>query len=157
MTHARLIQAMRFAGVGRRLLAAAAKQKMRVVALKACAAGRLMPEDGDRVGGGEDQPAAVAAAPAAVAPAAEGEGEAADSKSQEERGKEGASKGTPKEADGPKHIPAWKQKEMAEFPVYTSRRHPTCWYEPEEDPAFLRRLLLWALDQPGVSAVLPPG
>ena len=135
---------MRFAGVGRRLLAAAAKQKMRVVALKACAAGRLMPEDGDRVG--EDEaPAPAAAAPAASAPAAAAESGA------------GAGEGGAAKAGGPKHIPAWKQKEMAEFPVYTSRRHPTCWYEPEEDPAFLRRLLLWALDQPGVSAVLPPG
>ena len=139
---------MRFAGVGRRLLAAAAKQKMRVVALKACAAGRLMPEDGDRVG--EDEaPAPAAAAPAASAPAPAA---AAAAESGAGAGEGGAAK-----AGGPKHIPAWKQKEMAEFPVYTSRRHPTCWYEPEEDPAFLRRLLLWALDQPGVSAVLPPG
>ena len=46
---------------------------------------------------------------------------------------------------------------MVDFPVYTSRKHPACWYEPEDDPSFLRRLLLWSLDQPGVSAVLPPG
>ena len=124
--------AMRFAGLGRRVLAAAAKHHMKVVALKACAAGRVKPEEGDRVGGGEEKGAASSSSSS-------------------------SSSMPPKPQPQPKHIPPWKQKEMADFPVYTSRRHPSCWYEPEDDPAFLRRLLLWSLDQKGVSAVLPPG
>ena len=50
-----------------------------------------------------------------------------------------------------------RQREVAEFPVYHSRAHPTCWYEPEDEPEALRQLVLWALAQPGVTAVLPPG
>ena len=123
--------AMRFAGLGRRVLAAAAKHHMKVVALKACAAGRVKPEEGDRVGGGEEKGAASSSSSSSSMP--------------------------PKPQPQPKHIPPWKQKEMADFPVYTSRRHPSCWYEPGDDPAFLRRLLLWSLDQKGVGAVLPRG
>jgi hypothetical protein len=54
------------------------------------------------------------------------------------------------------HIPEWKRKEMIDYPVVTSRRHHT-WYEPEDDPEELNRLILWALNQPGVTATLPPG
>eukprot|EP00957_Ditylum_brightwellii_P010996 833576-Ditylum_brightwellii.AAC.1 len=46
---------------------------------------------------------------------------------------------------------------MIHFPVRTSKTHPTCWYEPEDDPEELNRLILWSLNQPGVTAVLPPG
>jgi len=55
------------------------------------------------------------------------------------------------------HIPEWKRQEMIHFPVRTSKTHPTCWYEPEDDPEELNRLILWSLNQPGVTAVLPPG
>uniref|UniRef100_A0A7S4MMQ1 NADP-dependent oxidoreductase domain-containing protein n=1 Tax=Odontella aurita TaxID=265563 RepID=A0A7S4MMQ1_9STRA len=55
------------------------------------------------------------------------------------------------------HIPEWKRKEMVNFPVVTSKDHPTCWYEPEDDPKELNRLILWSLNQSGVTAVLPPG
>jgi aryl-alcohol dehydrogenase-like predicted oxidoreductase len=59
--------------------------------------------------------------------------------------------------DSFKHIPEWKRQEMINFPVRTSKTHPTCWYEPEDDPEELNRLILWSLNQPGVTAVLPPG
>ena len=36
-------------------------------------------------------------------------------------------------------------------------RHHTCWYEPEEDPKALHRLLAWTLSHKAVTAVLPPG
>ena len=55
-----------------------------------------------------------------------------------------------------KHIPEWKRKEMIDYPVVTSPSHHT-WYEPEDDPVELNRLVLWSLNQPGVTAVLPPG
>lgn len=55
------------------------------------------------------------------------------------------------------HIPEWKRQEMIKYPVFTSKAHPTCWYEPEDDPDELNRLILWSLNQPGVTAVLPPG
>ena len=55
------------------------------------------------------------------------------------------------------HIPEWKRQEMIKYPVRTSKTHPTCWYEPEDDPVELNKLILWALNQPGVTAVLPPG
>ena len=55
------------------------------------------------------------------------------------------------------HIPEWKRQEMLKYPVRTSKTHPTCWYEPEDDPAELNKLILWSLNQPGVTAVLPPG
>lgn len=54
------------------------------------------------------------------------------------------------------HIPEWKRQEMIHFPVVTSPKYYT-WYEPEDDPVELNKLVLWALNQPGVSAVLPPG
>ena len=40
--------------------------------------------------------------------------------------------------------------------MVTSKVHHT-WYEPEDDPVELNRLVLWSLNQPGVMAVLPPG
>mmetsp|Transcript_19059 Transcript_19059/g.41274 ORF Transcript_19059/g.41274 Transcript_19059/m.41274 type:complete len:461 (-) Transcript_19059:642-2024(-) len=55
-----------------------------------------------------------------------------------------------------KHIPEWKRKEMVDYPVVTSNIHHT-WYEPEDDPVELNRLILWSLNQPGVTATLPPG
>ena len=55
------------------------------------------------------------------------------------------------------HVPEWKRQEMINFPVRTSKNHPTCWYEPEDDPIELNRLILWSLNQPGVTAVLPSG
>mmetsp|Transcript_4947 Transcript_4947/g.10927 ORF Transcript_4947/g.10927 Transcript_4947/m.10927 type:complete len:98 (+) Transcript_4947:69-362(+) len=45
---------------------------------------------------------------------------------------------------------------MIDYPVVTSKVHHT-WYEPEDDPVELNRLVLWSLNQPGVTAVLPPG
>ena len=45
---------------------------------------------------------------------------------------------------------------MIKYPVVTSPTYHT-WYEPEEDPMELNRLILWSLNQPGVSAILPPG
>jgi aryl-alcohol dehydrogenase-like predicted oxidoreductase len=54
------------------------------------------------------------------------------------------------------HIPDWKRQEMLDFPVVTSPKYYT-WYEPEDDPVALNKLVLWALNQKGVSAVLPPG
>eukprot|EP00581_Thalassiosira_minuscula_P008000 CAMPEP_0183711708 /NCGR_PEP_ID=MMETSP0737-20130205/7143_1 /TAXON_ID=385413 /ORGANISM="Thalassiosira miniscula, Strain CCMP1093" /LENGTH=430 /DNA_ID=CAMNT_0025940275 /DNA_START=64 /DNA_END=1356 /DNA_ORIENTATION=+ len=58
--------------------------------------------------------------------------------------------------DAFKHIPEFKRKEMIDYPVVTSKVHHT-WYEPEDDPVELNRLILWSLNQPGVTAVLPPG
>jgi aryl-alcohol dehydrogenase-like predicted oxidoreductase len=58
--------------------------------------------------------------------------------------------------DSFKHIPEWKRKEMIDYPVRTSKVHPTEWYEPEDDIEMLHKLTLWSLDQPGVSAILPP-
>ena len=40
--------------------------------------------------------------------------------------------------------------------MVTSKVYHT-WYEPEDDPVELNRLVLWSLNQPGVMAVLPPG
>ena len=54
------------------------------------------------------------------------------------------------------HIPEWKRQEMIHYPVMTSPKYYT-WYEPEDDPVELNKLVLWALNQKGVSAVLPPG
>eukprot|EP00574_Skeletonema_japonicum_P002008 CAMPEP_0201739324 /NCGR_PEP_ID=MMETSP0593-20130828/45719_1 /ASSEMBLY_ACC=CAM_ASM_000672 /TAXON_ID=267983 /ORGANISM="Skeletonema japonicum, Strain CCMP2506" /LENGTH=360 /DNA_ID=CAMNT_0048233587 /DNA_START=156 /DNA_END=1238 /DNA_ORIENTATION=+ len=54
------------------------------------------------------------------------------------------------------HIPEWKRQEMIHYPVVTSPKYST-WYEPEDDPVELNKLVLWALNQPGVTAVLPPG
>jgi aryl-alcohol dehydrogenase-like predicted oxidoreductase len=54
------------------------------------------------------------------------------------------------------HIPEWKRQEMIHYPVVTHPKYYT-WYEPEDDPVELHKLILWALNQPGVSAVLPPG
>lgn len=56
-----------------------------------------------------------------------------------------------------RHIPEWKRQEMLHYPVRTSKTHPTCWYEPEDDPVELNKLIRWSLNQPGVTAVLPPG
>ena len=56
-----------------------------------------------------------------------------------------------------KHVPEWKRQEMLRYPVRTSKLHPTCWYEPEDDEEYLHKLILWSLNQKGVSAVLPPG
>jgi aryl-alcohol dehydrogenase-like predicted oxidoreductase len=58
--------------------------------------------------------------------------------------------------DSFKHIPEWKRKEMMEYPVKTSKIHPTEWYMPEDDVEMLHKLVLWSLNQRGVSAVLPP-
>eukprot|EP00804_Cyclotella_cryptica_P030629 CCRYP_015686-RA/>CCRYP_015686-RA protein AED:0.02 eAED:0.02 QI:88/1/1/1/0/0/2/1281/385 len=55
-----------------------------------------------------------------------------------------------------KHIPEWKRHEMIDYPVKTSKVHPTEWYEPEDDIEMLHKLILWSLNQPGVSAILPP-
>lgn len=54
------------------------------------------------------------------------------------------------------HIPEWKRHEMIDYPVKTSKVHPTEWYEPEDDIEMLHKLILWSLNQKGVSAVLPP-
>lgn len=54
------------------------------------------------------------------------------------------------------HIPEWKRQEMIHYPVVTSPKYYT-WYEPEDDPEELNKLVLWALNQRGVTAVLPPG
>lgn len=56
--------------------------------------------------------------------------------------------------DAFKHIPEWKRKEMIDYPVVTSIVHHT-WYEPEDDPVELNRLILWSLNQPGVAARCP--
>ena len=54
------------------------------------------------------------------------------------------------------HIPEWKRQEMIHYPVVTSPKYYT-WYEPEDDAEELNKLILWALNQEGVTAVLPPG
>lgn len=54
------------------------------------------------------------------------------------------------------HIPEWKRQEMIDYPVVTSKVHHT-WYQPEDDPVELNKLILWSLNQPGVTATLPPG
>ena len=58
--------------------------------------------------------------------------------------------------DAFKHIPEWKRKEMIDYPVRTSKVHPTEWYSPEDDVDMLHKLILWSLNREGVSAVLPP-
>ena len=58
--------------------------------------------------------------------------------------------------DAFKHIPEWKRQEMIHYPVRTSSVHHT-WYQPEEDPVELNRLITWSLNRHGVSAVIPPG
>lgn len=58
--------------------------------------------------------------------------------------------------DAFKHIPEWKRHEMIDYPVRTSKVHPTEWYEAEDDPEELNKLVLWSLNQWGVSAILPP-
>ena len=45
---------------------------------------------------------------------------------------------------------------MIDYPVRTSKVHPTEWYEAEDDPEELNKLVLWSLNQWGVSAILPP-
>ena len=45
---------------------------------------------------------------------------------------------------------------MIDYPMVKNKVHHT-WYEPEDDPVELNRLVLWLLNQPGVTAVLPPG
>jgi aryl-alcohol dehydrogenase-like predicted oxidoreductase len=105
--------AYHFGGVGKGVLEAAVAAGVGVVALKACAKGRLKVRDGVDV--------------------------------------------TVPTEGMMRHVPEWKRLEMLNFPVVMNRRHPTCWYEPEEDPDELRRLFLWALSQKGVTAVLPPG
>lgn len=99
-----------YGGVGQKVLDAAMKYNVGVIALKSGARGRLTPENGEAVH-------------------------------------------VPESFD---HIPEWKRKEMIDYPVVTSRVHHT-WYEPEEDPEELNRLILWSLNQPGVTATLPPG
>ena len=102
--------AYHFGGVGKKVLEAAIKHNVGVIALKSGARGRLNSETGDEV----HVPEAF------------------------------------------KHIPEWKRKEMIDFPVRTSKLHPTEWYEPEDNVKMLHKLVLWSLNQPGVSAVLPP-
>jgi aryl-alcohol dehydrogenase-like predicted oxidoreductase len=102
--------AYNFGGVGQKVLDAAIKHNVGVIALKSGARGRLNSETGNAV----HVPAAF------------------------------------------KHIPEWKRKEMIDFPVRTSKVHPTEWYEPEDNVEMLHKLVLWSLNQPGVSAVLPP-
>ncbi|EJK71436.1 hypothetical protein THAOC_07125 [Thalassiosira oceanica] len=58
--------------------------------------------------------------------------------------------------DAFKHIPEWKRQEMIHYPVRASSVHHT-WYQPEDDPIELNRLITWSLNQHGVSAVIPPG
>jgi aryl-alcohol dehydrogenase-like predicted oxidoreductase len=102
--------AYHYGGVGQKVLDAAIKNKVGVVALKSGAKGRLNSETGNPI----------------YVP------------------------------DAFKHIPEWKRKEMIDYPVKTSKAHPTEWYEPEDDEEMLHKLVLWSLNQPGVSAVLPP-
>ena len=99
-----------YGGVGQKVLDAALKYNVGVIALKSGARGRLTPENGEAV----HVPMSF------------------------------------------EHIPEWKRKEMIDYPVVTSRMHHT-WYEPEDDPEELNRLILWSLNQPGVTATLPPG
>jgi len=102
--------AYHYGGVGQKVLNAAIKNNVGVIALKSGARGRLTPDNGQAV----HVPNAF------------------------------------------EHIPEWKRKEMVDYPVFTSKVHHT-WYEPEDDPVELNRLILWSLNQPGVTAVLPPG
>mmetsp|Transcript_35057 Transcript_35057/g.84607 ORF Transcript_35057/g.84607 Transcript_35057/m.84607 type:complete len:447 (-) Transcript_35057:145-1485(-) len=102
--------AYHYGGVGQRVLDAAIKNDVGVIALKSGARGRLTPTNGEEV----------------------------------------------HVPDAFKHIPEWKRKEMIDYPVVTSEKHHT-WYEPEDDPVELNRLILWALNRPGVTATLPPG
>ncbi|KAL3756163.1 hypothetical protein ACHAWU_007114 [Discostella pseudostelligera] len=102
--------AYHYGGVGQKVLDAAMKYNVGVIALKSGARGRLTPENGEAVH-------------------------------------------VPESFD---HIPEWKRKEMIDYPVVTSRVHHT-WYEPEDDPEELNRLILWSLNQLGVTATLPPG
>lgn len=99
-----------YGGVGQRVLDAAIRNNVGVIALKAGARGRLTNSNGEAVH-------------------------------------------VPNQF---KHIPEWKRKEMIDYPVVTSPKHHT-WYEPEDDPVELNRLILWSLNQKGVTAVLPPG
>ena len=103
--------AYHYGGIGKKVLEAAIKYQVGVIALKAGARGRLTNVTGDEI----------------------------------------------HVPDKFNHIPEWKRQEMIKFPVRTSKTHPTCWYEPEDDPEELNRLILWSLNQPGVTAVLPPG
>lgn len=105
--------AYHFGGIGKGVLEAAVAAGVGVVALKACAKGRI------KVSGSVDV--------------------------------------TVPTRNTMKHVPKWKRLEMLNFPVAMNRPHPTCWYEPEEDPVELRRLFLWALSQKGVTAIFPPG
>lgn len=102
--------AYHYGGVGQKVLDAAIKNDVGVIALKSGARGRLTPLNGEAV----HVPNVF------------------------------------------KHIPEFKRKEMIKYPVVTSPTYHT-WYEPEEDPMELNRLILWSLNQPGVSAILPPG
>ena len=102
--------AYNYGGVGRKVLDAAIKNNVGVIALKSGAKGRLTSETGNPV----------------------------------------------HVPDAFQHIPEWKRKEMIDYPVKTSKVHPTEWYEPEDDVNMLHKLVLWSLNQPGVSAVLPP-
>ena len=102
--------AYHYGGVGQKVLQAAMKNHVGVIALKAGARGRLTTQNGEPV----------------------------------------------HLPDKFKHIPEWKRKEMIDYPVVTSKVHHT-WYEPEDDPIELNRLIRWSLNQPGVTAVLPPG
>lgn len=99
-----------YGGVGQKVLDAAIKNNVGVVALKSGARGRLTSKNGDAVHVPESF----------------------------------------------NHIPEWKRKEMIDYPVVTSSSYQT-WYEPEDDPVELNRLILWSLNQPGVTATLPPG
>lgn len=99
-----------YGGVGQKVLDAAIKNKVGVVALKSGAKGRLNSETGNPI----------------------------------------------HVPDAFKHIPEWKRKEMIDYPVKTSKAHPTEWYEPEDNEEMLHKLILWSLNQPGVTAVLPP-
>ena len=103
--------AYHYGGIGKKVLEAAIKYQVGVIALKAGARGRLTNVTGNEI----------------------------------------------HVPDKFNHIPEWKRQEMIKFPVRTSKTHPTCWYEPEDDPEELNRLILWSLNQPGVTAVLPPG
>lgn len=98
-----------YGGVGQKILDAAIRNNVGVIALKAGARGRLTNDNGEAVH-------------------------------------------VPNQF---KHIPEWKRKEMIDYPVVTSPKHHT-WYEPEDDPTELNRLILWSLNQKGVTAVLPP-
>ena len=102
--------AYHYGGVGQKVIDAAIKHDVGVIALKSGARGRLNSETGNPV-----------YVPGAF-----------------------------------KHIPEWKRKEMIDYPVRTSKVHPTEWYSPEDDVDMLHKLILWSLNREGVSAVLPP-